>query len=157
MVRRVAAGRAAALIVVALLAAAASGCATVGRDEGTGKAPPVIRVSPSGGRAGERRANAVEPAHCPAGLRGCRSVRGEIAYVEAHDPDGDGDAHFVIAGPQGITLPGLTAIEVVKGLRPHPLPESGDTISVAGPVQEGSFGESEIRALEVHVAVHGDR
>ena len=54
----------------------------------------------------------------PPGLPSCRTTEGRIVYVERVDPDGDGDAHFVIADPQGITLPGLTAIDVRKGLRP---------------------------------------
>jgi hypothetical protein len=77
---------------------------------------------------------------------------GRIVYVERVDPDGDGDAHFVIVDPQGITLPGLTAIDVRKGLRPHPLPDTGDLISAAGPVQTGSYGQDQIHALELNVA-----
>jgi len=94
----------------------------------------------------------VAPARCPAGLPSCRSAEGRIVYVERVDPDGDGDAHFVIADPQGITLPNLTAIDVRKGLRPHPLPGPGDLISAAGPVQTGSYDQHQIHALELHVA-----
>jgi hypothetical protein len=82
----------------------------------------------------------------------CRTTEGRITYVERVDPDGDGDAHFVIVDSQGITLPGLTAIDVRKGLRPHPLPGVGDLISAAGPVQTGSYGQSQIHAIELHVA-----
>lgn len=95
---------------------------------------------------------AVEPSHCPPGHPACRETVGRIVYVERVDPDGDGDAHFVIRDPQGITLPGLTAIDVRAGLRPHPLPGPGDLISAAGPVQTGSYGQSQIHALELHVA-----
>ncbi|HEU4392588.1 MAG TPA: hypothetical protein VFR04_03000 [Solirubrobacterales bacterium] len=94
----------------------------------------------------------VAPSRCEAGRPACRSAEGRIVYVERVDPDGDGDAHFVIADPQGITLPGLTAIDVRAGLRPHPLPGPGDLISAAGPVQTGSYGQSQIHALELHVA-----
>jgi hypothetical protein len=94
----------------------------------------------------------VPPSRCPAGVPECREAEGRIVYVERVDPDGDGDAHFVIADPQGITLPGLTAIDVRKGLRPRPLPGPGDLISAAGPVQTGSYGQSQIHALELHVA-----
>ena len=66
------------------------------------------------------------PSHCPPGHPACRETVGRIVYVERVDPDGDGDAHFVIRDPQSITLPGLTAIDVRKGLRPHPLPGPGD-------------------------------
>ncbi|HUC06478.1 MAG TPA: hypothetical protein VMR96_00165 [Solirubrobacterales bacterium] len=99
-------------------------------------------------------AEKVTPSHCPAGLPSCRHTEGRIVYVERVDPDGDGDAHFVVIDSQSITLPELTAIDVSKGLRPHPLPEAGDLISAAGPVQTGSYGQSQIHALELHVAGH---
>ena len=81
----------------------------------------------------------------------CLTTSGRIVYVERVDPDGDGDAHFVVIDPQGITLPGITAIDVRKGLRPDPLPGYGDLISAAGPVQTGSHGQSQIHALELRV------
>jgi hypothetical protein len=110
---------------------------TVERPTGAGRAPT---------------AETVQPSHCPTGLPSCRSADGRIVYVERVDPDGDGDAHFVIVDPQSITLPGLTAIDVRKGLRPQPLPGIGDQISAAGPVQTGSYGQSQIHALELHVS-----
>jgi hypothetical protein len=97
-------------------------------------------------------AASVAPSHCPPGHPSCRAAEGRIVYVERVDPDGDGDAHFVIADEQGITLPGLTAIDVRAGLRPQPLPGPGDLISAAGPVQKGSYGQRQIHALELHVA-----
>jgi hypothetical protein len=115
-----------------------------------GTQPPIIERSGSPER--ERPADRVTSSHCPAGLPSCRAAEGRITYVERVDPDGDGDAHFVIFDRQGITLPGLTAIDVRKDLRPHPLPEVGDLISAAGPVQTGSYGQSQIHALELHVA-----
>lgn len=93
----------------------------------------------------------VAPSHCPPDLPSCRTTEGRIVFVERVDPDGDGDAHFVVADPQGITLPGLTAIDVRRGLRPRPLPGVGDVISAAGPVQTGSYGQSQIHARELHV------
>jgi hypothetical protein len=85
-------------------------------------------------------------------LPGCRTTKGRIVYLERVDPDGDGDAHFVVEDPQGITLRGMTAIDVRKGLRPHPLPGLGEWISAAGPVQTGSYGQSQIHAIELNVA-----
>lgn len=99
----------------------------------------------------ERGPEFVTPSHCPPGHPACRETVGRIVYVERVDPDGDGDAHFVIRDHQGITLPGLTAIDVRAGLRPHPLPGPGDEISAAGPVQSGSYGQHQIHALELHV------
>jgi hypothetical protein len=96
-------------------------------------------------------AEVVAPSHCPGGVPDCRVTVGRIVYIERNDPDGDGDAHFVILDPQGITFRGLTSIDVRAGLRPHPLPRPGDLLSAAGPVQTGSFGQSQIHALELHV------
>ena len=97
------------------------------------------------------RAGRLEPARCPPDLSNCRTASGRIVYVERVDPDGDGDAHFVLRDPQGITLPGLTAIDVRKGLRPDPLPGPGDLLSAAGPVQTGSYGQRQIHALVLRV------
>ena len=91
-------------------------------------------------------------AHCPPGVAGCRVASGRIIYVERVDPDGDGDAHFVLASRAGVTAPGISAIDVRRGLRPHPLPGPGDRLSAAGPVQTGSYGQRQIHALRLTVA-----
>jgi hypothetical protein len=91
----------------------------------------------------------VRRSRCPAGVPGCRTVRGTVLYVERVDPDGDGDLHVVVdAG--SITLPGMTAIDVAPELRPRRDPRAGDRVSAAGPVQTGSYGQSQIHALEFH-------
>lgn len=145
---------AAATVVVML--ATASGCGETNATTETGAtgsaAEPQASERPASRARTEPKAEHVAPSHCPASLSGCRSTEGRIAYVEKVDPDGDGDAHFVIVDRPGITLPGLTAIDVRKGLRPDPLPGMGDLISAAGPVQTGSYGQSQIHALELHVA-----
>jgi hypothetical protein len=95
----------------------------------------------------------VEPVHCAAGAPPiCRSAYGRVLYVEALDADGDGDAHFVLASPQGISGPGISAVDVRRGLRPHPLPRVGDAVAAAGPVYRGSFGQRQIHAVELRVA-----
>lgn len=127
-----------------------NGCGRVGGATAPGSEASVIE-RPAAHRRPEPPAEKVTPSHCPAGLPSCRRTEGRIVYVERVDPDGDGDAHFVVVDPQSITLPDLTAIDVRKGLRPHPLPEAGDLISAAGPVQTGSYGQSQIHALELHV------
>ena len=99
-----------------------------------------------------RRETAPPRARCPAGLSNCREASGRIAYVERVDPDGDGDAHFVLLSRTGITGPGLTVVDVKKSLRPSPLPGPGDRLSAAGPVYEGSFGQRQIEAIEVRVS-----
>jgi hypothetical protein len=142
-------------LTCAALLVAASGCGSAGGTTGDAarrpraverSSPPEHRVKPSVDR--------VAPSHCPRGLSGCRATEGRIVYLERVDPDGDGDAHFVVTDSQGITLPDLTVIDVRKGLRPDPLPGPGDLVSAAGPVQTGSYGESEVHALELHVAGH---
>ena len=91
-------------------------------------------------------------AHCPADLAGCRTATGRILYVERVDPDGDGDAHFVLASREGITAPGISVIDVRRDLRPHPLPGPGGRLSAAGLVQTGSYGQRQIEAVRVRVA-----
>ena len=72
-------------------------------------------------------------------------------FVERVDPDGDGDAHFVLASRDGVTAPGITVVDVRRGLRPKPLPAPGDRLSAAGPVFTGSYGQRQIEATEVFV------
>ena len=141
----------AAILAGALVLATAAGCGSTGETTDAGGPPRMIERSAS--RDVDKPAvDTVTPSHCPAGLPSCRSADGVIVYVERVDPDGDGDAHFVIVDGQGITLPGLTAIDVRRGLRPHPLPGVGELVSAAGPVQTGSYGQDQIHALELHVA-----
>ncbi len=150
-------GRLSRLAVLAGVAAlvAAPGCGGGGETEGDGtqarsrSEATATATTPSASRKSENApAQTVTPSHCPPGHPACRSTEGRIVYVERVDPD----AHFVIVDPQSITLPELTAIDVRKGLRPHPLPGPGDLISAAGPVQTGSHGQYQIHALELHVA-----
>ncbi len=91
------------------------------------------------------------PPACEEDAVNCAAARGEIAYVEAVDPDGDGDAHFVLLSAQSITAPGISVIDVARELRPRPLPRPGDLLGAAGPVHRGSFGQRQIEATEVRV------
>ena len=146
MVRR-GEGKGTLLLAGALAAVIASGCgggAGGATDSGTSSQPSERPARPA--------PETVTPSHCDPDRPACRTTEGRILYVERVDPDGDGDAHFVVVDRQGITLPGLTAIDVRKGLRPEPLPGPGELISAAGPVQTGSYGQSQIHALELHVA-----
>jgi hypothetical protein len=143
-------GRPLVLGSIALLAAL-GGCGG-GESAPTDASEPARESAAAPSPNREPAAETVAPSHCPAGLPSCRTTEGRVVYVERVDPDGDGDAHFVLADPQGITLPGLTAIDVRKGLRPDPLPGPGDLVSAAGPVQTGSYGQSQIHAVELHVA-----
>jgi hypothetical protein len=90
-------------------------------------------------------------AACPEHAANCRSATGTIAYVERVDPDGDGDAHFVLLDSPGITATGITVVDVAAELRPHPLPGPGESLSAAGPVYRGSYGQRQIEADVVTV------
>ncbi len=68
------------------------------------------------------------------------------------DPDGDGDAHFVLAGGASITAPGISVIDVARDLRPRRLPGIGDLLSAAGPVYRGSYGQRQIQATAISFA-----
>jgi len=91
------------------------------------------------------------PPPCPAEVAGCRAASGRVIYVERVDPDGDGDAHFVLTGDDSITGPGISVIDVKRSLRPSPLPGPGDRLSAAGPVRIGSYGQKQIEAIAVRV------
>ncbi|HEV3002571.1 MAG TPA: hypothetical protein VGW75_17670 [Solirubrobacteraceae bacterium] len=143
------------LLAVALLAA--GGLVLLARDQAgdplggggdpePGAAPPA-REQP---RREHPRPEKLRRARCPKGVPGCRSVTGPIVYVESVDPDGDGDLHVVVAGG-GISLPGITAVDVKPSLRPRRDPRPGDRATAAGPVQTGSYGQAQIHALRFAV------
>lgn len=140
------------LLVIALLA---GGWAwTRESREGSAKTPSA-RSAPdptATKRPGARRTvrTALPASTCPEGLSGCRSVSGRVLYVESVDPDGDGDLHVVLAGG-GVTGPGITSVDVSPELRPRRDPRVGDRVSAAGQVQRGSFGQSQIHAVEIHL------
>jgi hypothetical protein len=131
--------------VTALLAPA--GCGDDEPEPGKDEAP----FAP-GEREAADTASHLNKARCPAEATNCESASGTIVYVERVDPDGDGDAHFVLTSGESITLPGISVIDVRADLRPHPLPGPGDRISAAGPVYPGSYGQSQIQADVVNVA-----
>ena len=110
-----------ALLAVALAAVAA---VVVLRPEGDRRAGGETAPRSAGrsggrarGRSGERRVRAAPrraavaatvatrprpgpsaPPAARADLAGCREATGRVIYVERRDPDGDGDAHYVLAG-----------------------------------------------------------
>jgi hypothetical protein len=127
----------------------ADGCAErlVESETSAERAPPVIERRDREPPPEER----VEPSRCPPEVPECAETEGEIFYVEAVDPDGDGDAHFVLASSDSVSGPGLSVIDVEKGMRPNPLPQPGDRVTAAGPVYRGSYGQRQIEATELHV------
>ena len=137
-------GRALALTAATLAATTLALAACGGDDEGVPAAPD---------RPPERQPTArpFEAPPCPPAVEGCRRASGRIVYVERVDPDGDGDAHFVLFSSQSITAPGITVVDVKRSLRPRPLPGVGDRLAAAGPVFEGSFGQKQIEAVAIRV------
>ncbi len=93
---------------------------------------------------------AVQDSVCPKGLPGCRAVRGRIIYAEDVDPDGDGDAHFVIVSGDSVTAPGVSVVKIHRSMRPSTLPRVGDSLSAAGTIDKGSHGERQLVAVDVH-------
>lgn len=94
----------------------------------------------------------LEASSCPPDLSNCVVAGGRVIYVEAVDPDGDGDAHFVTTSRDSVTLPGITIFDVKAELRPDPMPGIGDLVGGAGPVYPGSKGQKQIEVVEFHVA-----
>jgi hypothetical protein len=100
------------------------------------------------GQSARRERPPLERVRCPEQLSNCAEATGRVIAVEAVDPDGDGDAHYVLAGGS-ITGPGISVIDVSRELRPRRLPRIGDQVSAAGPVYTGSYGQRQIEAIEV--------
>jgi hypothetical protein len=134
--------------LTALLAMA--GCSDDAERPDQASAPPKLRTATEPVRQDQQPARP-RSVRCPPTLAKCSTASGRIIYVERVDPDGDGDAHFVIASSDSITAPGISVIDLKKSLRPSPLPGPGDWISAAGPVYEGSHGQSQIEAVRFHV------
>jgi hypothetical protein len=128
----------------------ATGCGD-GESE-PGSPTPAFGHPPPARHAESPPGDTVAPVRCPPGGGNCESASGEIIYVERVDPDGDGDAHFVLLSDEGVTAPGISVIDVERSLRPHPLPRPGELVSAAGPVYEGSHGQLQIQATELRVA-----
>jgi hypothetical protein len=145
--------RSGATALACFAALSGSGCFGSGADE---PAPDRVRQPAADRRPapadGPPPTARLKRSRCPADMSTCRTASGRIVYVERVDPDGDGDAHFVLTSRQSITLPSVSVIDVKRSLRPHPLPGVGDRISAAGPVYRGSYGQKQIEAIELHVA-----
>jgi len=136
-------------LALGLFAVALGGCSADRAEDTTARRQAVTREE---ARPASRPQPQPKPSHCPPDLSNCKTTSGRIIYVERVDPDGDGDAHFVLLSRDPITLPGLSVIDVEKSRRPSPLPGPGDRMSAAGPVYSGSYGQRQIEAIELHVA-----
>lgn len=132
--------------ILLLAGAVVSGCgggeATSAPPETT---PPATTTPPTTNEPEKPPSAPLKPPPCPP-ADNCERASGEILYVERVDPDGDGDAHFVLLSREGITAPGVSVIDVRVDLRPSPLPRPGDQLAASGPVYEGSYGQRQIQA-----------
>jgi hypothetical protein len=144
------------LVLLIVLVAGAAGAVATARSErvdlpGVGRADAERATDRVRDRVtGDGGAPPLREARCPSDVAGCRSVTGRIVFVERVDPDGDGDLHVVIAGG-GITVPGMTSVDVRPGLRPDRDPGIGDLATAAGPVQRGSQDQAQIHAVTFRV------
>lgn len=77
----------------------------------------------------------------------CREANGRVLYVEALDPDGDGDMHLVLASRQSLTWPGVTVLVIPRAKRPKSTPHLGRWVSAIGVPNTGSHGETTLNAL----------
>jgi hypothetical protein len=111
--------------------------------------PPAGAPRASAKAKAKAKAPSVRHAHCVPDAGDCAAVTGRVLYVEAVDPDGDGDAHYVLAGGD-VTAPGLSAIDISREMRPRRLPRVGELVSAAGPVHTGSHGQHQIEAVTVN-------
>jgi hypothetical protein len=138
-------------LLLTLVLAAVAGCggddARAPRTSAEATPRPAATAPPRPHRRAARPR--VERARCDAGAANCAAATGRVIYIERVDPDGDGDAHYVLAGGH-VTAPGLSVIDVERELRPRRLPRIGDVVSAAGPVYKGSYGQRQIEAVELH-------
>lgn len=148
-------GRLALIAPWLVLAAAGTGCNEGGGSVSSGPAETstagTSTITDTVDPAPPPPAAEVPEIECPPGLADCVTAGGEVLYVERVDPDGDGDAHFVLLSREGITAPGISVLDVRADLRPDPLPRRGDLIAGAGPVFEGSYGQRQIQAEVIAV------
>jgi hypothetical protein len=126
------------LVATTLLIA---GCGNAPSDE-----PDSTTTTSAAAPAPEPAGARLPPPPCASGLANCEEASGVVLYVERVDPDGDGDAHVVLASAEGITAPGITVVDIEAELRPDPLPGAGDQVAAAGPVYTGSYGQRQIEA-----------
>lgn len=156
------------MLIVAVMAVGGVVLVFMGRGEDEGDDSPGQAKTTTGGTGIDSPANSPsndpgsdsEPVRvpqlpestCSPELTNCVVASGRVVYVEAVDPDGDGDAHFVTASGDSITGPGITIFDVKEELRPDPLPGIGDLVGGAGPVFPGSQGQKQIEVTEFHVA-----
>jgi hypothetical protein len=79
--------------------------------------------------------------HPGAEARRCVRVRGRIAWIQRHDPDGDGDRHLVLVERGHVRL-----VKVPLSAGVGRLPGIGHVVEATGPTLTGASGRSEVVA-----------
>jgi hypothetical protein len=140
-----------ALLAALLPAGCGSGDAGSAATGGDAASPPPATSSRGAAQQGPGPLpyDRLDEPRCDPSEANCAEARGQIAAVERVDPDGDGDAHFVLLSSDGITTPGVTIVDVEASLRPSPLPGRGDLLAAAGPVYPGGLGQKQIQATAI--------
>jgi hypothetical protein len=128
--------------VIAVVLAGCGGAPEAPRSSAT----PTPDATPTA-TAAPRASRSLPRPRCRDEIPNCASTSGRIVFVERVDPDGDGDLHVVVADRRGVTLRGLSAIDVSKDLRLRRDPRIGERAAAMGPVQTGSYGQDQIHAL----------
>ncbi|HEY1284691.1 MAG TPA: hypothetical protein VGF04_01265 [Solirubrobacterales bacterium] len=142
--RLVARRMALALWVAALAATGCGGSSEPKSARSPGSGSDSAQHDPNHRPAAHRAPPELIPARCPDSSDDCQAATGRVIYAELVDPDGDGDLHVVLIGAGSLSAPGLTVLDVRRGLRPDRDPRIGDLVTGAGPVQRGSYGQRQI-------------
>jgi hypothetical protein len=73
----------------------------------------------------------------------CAHIEGRIVWVQKHDPDGDGDRHFLV-----VVLRRVRIVKITKELGVTHLPSIGMRVDATGYLMLGGSGHTELDALE---------
>jgi hypothetical protein len=71
----------------------------------------------------------------------CVHVTGRVVWIQRHDPDGDGDRHFVVMSRLHARI-----VKIGREMR-IPLPHLGSRIDAVGYLSEGASGREEVDAI----------